>query len=117
MCADAKTISVLMTGRASPLDESSDDDVRTVIFTIYSQSHFSQTFGSTCPYPPIMKIEGGELRAVTKFEELENNETYMGNQDRMSLRVESVENYILRQNTDFEKVVREAYICPDFIVF
>ena len=67
-----------MNRRASPFDDSSHDDVREVVITIYSQSHFSQTFGSTTPYPPIMKIEGGKLRAVTTFDELENNETYMG---------------------------------------
>ena len=77
-CADSKTISVLLTMRASPLDYSSNDKVRKVLITIYSQSHFSKTFGSTCPYPPITKIEGGEFRAVTKFDELENNETYVG---------------------------------------
>jgi hypothetical protein len=51
------------------------------------------------------------LRAVTKFDELENNETYIVGQDRLSLRIETVENYISRQNADFEKVVREAYAC------
>ena len=63
-------------------------------------------------YPPIEKLEHGfKLRGVTMFDELEDNETYVtysGGRYRFPLRVETIERYISRLNSDFRQSYESA---------
>ena len=98
-----------MQSKSSPLDDLKSDDLfETFTIKIFSQSHFSQTFGGNADFPPIAKVIDGTKRVVNSFDELENDQVYVAlSRVGLTLRVESVENYILRQNSDFEKVVRQ----------
>ncbi len=106
-CADAKLITVIFNKVANLLDDQRNvDSFEEIKFRIYSQSHFEQTFGTVARYPPIMKIVHGVKYGVTDFDELDEGEIYVAYSDRLTLQVDSIENYIetkfkLRKNGEW----------------
>jgi hypothetical protein len=104
-CADAKFITVISNKAASLVDDKRNiDSFEELKIWIYSQSHFERTFGTVGGYPPIIEIVRGVSYAVTDFDELDEGGIYVA--FSLPLQVESIENYILIQNSDFEKKVR-----------
>ncbi len=86
------------------MERDADDTVTELLITVYSQAHFAQFFDGR-NYPlPLKKNADGKLTVVANFDDLENGGIYTGNSDRLMPRVSQID-YILRQNTDFEKLV------------
>jgi len=105
---NAKTITLHLSTPGSRLDSDSEDIVEELLVTVYSQAQFAQVFnGRNLPLPRKQNADG-KLLVVTNFADLADGGIYTGSSDRLMPRVSQVENYILRQNTDFEKTGKQG---------
>jgi hypothetical protein len=76
-----------------------------MLITVCSQAHFARLFlGHNFPLP-LQKMADGKLFAATSFADLAHGGIYTGSSDKLMSGVSQVESYILRQNTDFVKLV------------
>ncbi len=95
------------------MDSDAEDIIQEMLITVYSQAHFARLFDGRNSNPPLplQKNADGKLFLVMNFADLAYGGIYTGRSessdesDRLMLRVSQVESYILRQNTDFEKLV------------